>query len=320
VRATKALRAGAFAAFSIGAPFGCTKRIDEPRPGRTQEPSAAPTTAVAPSSPTGSSAPRRVELVNADLVVPDRADAAKPMPFLLVLHGLGDRGSHFAERIGLAELARKRRFAYAAPDGSLDPINRRFWNAWHACCDFDQLGPDHVQALSELLDRASRHPAVDPRRRYVLGFSNGGFMAHRLACDVGGLAAVASIAGAGPSPGEACRAPTATAVLQVHGDLDVVIAYSGGHSLNDPKLPRHPSASDTVSGWVKRNRCSQPESARLTLDLESALPGKETSVLRHAGCNRSVELWTVKGGEHVIATEPTALEHVIAFLERHTAP
>jgi polyhydroxybutyrate depolymerase len=320
VRATKALRASAFAALSIGALLGCTKRVDEPRPGRTQEPSAAPTRALAPSSPTGSSAPHRVELVNADFVVPGRLKAPKTMPFLLVLHGLGDRGSHFAERIGLAELARKRRFAYAAPDGSLDPIKRRFWNAWRACCDFDQLGPNHVQALSELLDRAARHPAVDPKRRYVLGFSNGGFMAHRLACDVGGVAAVASIAGAGPSPGEACRAPTATAVLQVHGDLDRVIAYGGGHSLNDPKLPRHSSASDTVSGWAERNGCGQPESARLALDLESGLPGEETSVLRYSGCNRSVELWTVKGGEHVIATEPAALEQVIAFLERHTAP
>jgi polyhydroxybutyrate depolymerase len=307
---------GALAAFLTGAVPACTKRVDEPRAVRAPEQSAAP---AAPSS-TASSAARSVELVNGDVVIPDRASASKPMPFLLVLHGLGDRGTHFAESTGLAGLARKRGFAYAAPDGSIDAVKRRFWNAWHACCDFDRSRPHHVQALRDLLDRASRHPAVDPKRRYVLGFSNGGFMAHRLACDVPGLAAVASIAGAGPSSEEQCRAPTPTAVLQVHGDLDTVIAYGGGHSLNDPKLPRHPSASDTVSAWAKRNGCKQSGGARSVIDLEPSLPGKETSVLGYSGCSRSVELWTVKGGEHVIALEPTSLEQVIAFLERHTAP
>jgi polyhydroxybutyrate depolymerase len=290
---------------------GCAKKHEEPQPART--PPAPPASALAASTA------HSVELLNDELVVPG-ADAAKPMAFLLVLHGLGDSGSHFAERLGLAELSRARGFAYAAPDGSIDPIKRRFWNAWRACCDFEELGPDHVQALRELLDRAARHPALDPKRRYVLGFSNGGFMAHRLACEVPGLAAVASIAGAGPTPAETCRAPTATAVLQVHGDADSVIAYEGGHTLNDPRLPLHPSAADTVGAWAKRNRCGPPKDSPAILDLEPALPGKETSVLGYIGCSRAVELWTVKGGEHVIATERPALEQIIGFFERHTAP
>jgi polyhydroxybutyrate depolymerase len=291
---------------------GCAKKYDEPPAARTPP---APS-AIAPAVPTT----HPVALVNAELVVPEGADAAKPLPFLLVLHGLGDSGSHFAQRLGLAELSRAKRFAYAAPDGSIDPIKRRFWNAWNACCDFDELGPDHVRALGELLDRAAKHPALDPKRRYVLGFSNGGFMAHRLACEVAGLAAVASIAGAGPSATESCRAPTATAILQVHGDADTVIAYGGGHTLNDPRLPLHASAADTVGGWAKRNGCGPPRDTSAFLDLEPALPGKETSVLAYTACGRSVELWTVKGGEHVIATERPALEQIIAFFERHTAP
>jgi polyhydroxybutyrate depolymerase len=257
--------------------------------------------------------------LNSELWVPEGAGEAKPVPFFLVLHGLGDSGSSVAEWTGVAELARARGLAYAAPDGTFDLVKRRFWNAWTACCDFDRLRPDHVQALGELLAEAGRHPAVDRKRRYVLGFSNGGFMAHRLACEVPGLAAVASIAGAGPGPTEPCQPQAATAVLQVHGDLDRVIAYDGGHSLDDPKLPLHTSAPDTVSAWAKRNGCGPPEHTKIRLDLEPDLPGKETSVLRHRGCTRPVELWTVKGGQHVSATGRTAIEQVIGFLERHTA-
>ncbi len=296
----------------VGAVSGCAKKHDEPPAARAPAPVPSERSAGTPADSTP-------HLVNAELVVPG-GDAAKRMPFVLVLHGLGDSGSHFAERLGLVELSRTRRFAYAAPDGSIDPMKRRFWNAWNACCDFDELRPDHVQALGELLDRAARHPAIDPKRRYVLGFSNGGFMAHRLACEMPGLAAIASIAGAGPSSAESCRAPTTTAILQVHGDVDTVIAYGGGHTLNDPRLPLHPSASETVGAWAKRNGCGQPSDAKLMLDLEPALPGKETSVLGYTGCTRAVELWTVKGGEHMIATERPALEQVLAFLERHTAP
>ena len=296
--------------------LGCEKRTDEPPAVRAPQPNPAPPAA---SGAVTSTLPHRVELVNAELSVPEGASPAKPVPFLLVLHGLGDSGSNFAERTGLAELSRARRFAYAAPDGSFDAIKRRFWNAWNACCDFDEVRPDHVQALSALLDQAAQNPAIDKKRRYVLGFSNGGFMAHRLACEVPGLAAVASIAGAGPSPAETCRAPTATAVLQVHGDLDKVIAYGGGHTLNDPKLPLHPSAADTVGAWAKRNGCGAPDGTKTLFDLEPELPGKETSVLRYAKCKQPVELWTVKGGGHVIATDRAALEQVIGFLERQTS-
>ena len=314
---TKALRTGAFILLLISGSLGCEKRNDDTPAVRAPQPNPSPPSA---GNPSASSSPPRVELVNAEISVPKGISPEKPVPFLLVLHGLGDSGTNFAERAGFAELSRARRFAYAAPDGTFDTIKRRFWNAWTACCDFDELRPDHVQALGELLEKAARHPAIDKKRRYVLGFSNGGFMAHRLACEVPGLAAIASIAGAGPSPGEQCRAPTSTAVLQVHGDLDKVITYGGGHTLSDPSLPLHPSAADTVSAWAKRNGCGAPDGTKALLDLVPELAGKETSVLRYAGCSRTVELWTVKGGEHVITTDPAALEQVIGFLERQTSP
>jgi len=301
-------RALASALFVATAVLACGKRDGTPKP-------PAPATTLA----TSTAAPKHLELENADIVVPEGASAAKPVPFILLLHGLGHSGPGLAEQFRFAELSRSLGFAYAAPSGAFDASGRRFWNAWTACCDFDPKKPDHVSALRALLDEAAKNPALDPKRRHVLGFSNGGFMAHRLACEVPGLAAIASIAGSGPAPGETCRPSGPVAVLQVHGDADQVIAYGGGHTLGDPSLPVHPSAPDVMKAWAERNGCGRLLGTPPTLDLEPDLPGEETRVLRYPGCRRSTELWRVEGGGHVVAVKPGAVERVIEFLEQQRA-
>ena len=82
-------------------------------------------------------------------------------------------------------------------------------------------------------------------------------MAQRLACEVAGIAAIASLAGAGPSEGEVCRPPGPVAVLQVHGDKDDVISYGGGLPLKRVDRARHPSAPETVAGWAQREGVSR---------------------------------------------------------------
>jgi len=287
-----------------------------PKPSATVAATATATaTATASATAAGGVVP---ELGGVGVTVPGTIKPGEKQPFVLYLHGLGASGKLLVDRLGVAGLAADKHFSYAAPDGAMDSKKQRYWNAWSSCCDLDKTGVNHVEALRRLIAKAAENPAVDPKRIFVVGFSNGGFMAHRLACEVGGIAGIVSSSGAGPGEGEVCKPAGPVAVLQVHGEADDVIAYGGGHPLKNPALPRHSSAPETVAGWAARNECTARAPAAVgTMDLEEKLPGEETKLGLYTGCKRAVALWTVQGGNHYVNMHRKGQEAVYNFLEKN---
>ena len=88
----------------------------------------------------------------------------------------------------------------------------------------------------------------DRRRVYAVGHSNGGFLAHRLACEAADLfAAVGSVAGCLGI--DDCAPARPIPVLQMHGTADPLVAYGGGGILG------HPAADDNAAAWAARNGC-----------------------------------------------------------------
>lgn len=232
--------------------------------------------------------------------------AAKGRRFVLLLHGLGGNGESIDRHFGFAKLSRELGFEFNAPDGSVDSAGRRFWNAGPACCDFDATGVDHVQALGEGLDQAVARYGSDTRL-YVVGFSNGGFMAHRLACDRPGITGILSVAGTAPSDVASCKyAPER--VLHVHGDNDEIVRYAGGHVFTTKAA--HTSAEDSVRAWGLKRGCAQPLEEGLTLNLEPDLAGAETTLLR-SSCAPSLQLFRVRGGSHNVAASSNAMRELL---------
>ena len=253
------------------------------------------------------------------LPVADRAPGER-LPLLLYLHGLGGSGSEALSSPELRALAQRHRMVLVAPDGNLDREGRRFWNAGGACCNFDGKAVNDVARLEALIYHWTQRPEIDPARVYIVGFSNGGFMAHRLACYMDDrLAAIVSIGGAGRAPEEACAPVSTIAVLEIHGDADPIVRYGGGHVLDNRAADPHPSAPQTFHDWAERLGCpSQAKPKTTTADLDPRLPGAETKVESYADCpHGSVELWTVRGGGHQVAT-PAMLARVGEFLASQT--
>ena len=240
-------------------------------------------------------------------------------PLLVFLHGLGGSGEEALADPGVRALAARGRMVLVAPDGYADRAGRRFWNAGGACCNLDGKAVDDIARLEKLIDQWRARPEIDPDRVFVVGFSNGGFMAHRLACWMDDrIAAIVSIAGAGRARDEGCAVTTSIAVLDVHGDADPIVHYGGGRVFDNRALDPHPSSPETLRNWAERLDClPNAEPHRTTADIDPRLPGAETTIETYAVCpHGSAELWTIHGGEHRIAT-PEVLARVGEFLASH---
>src|SRR4051812_31747351 len=154
------------------------------------------------------------------------AEAKKPAPLIVSLHCYSCPADYVPEKLGLAALAKQHGFVVAIPAGRVDHEGAPFWNATDACCDFDGKKPDDVAYVVRVIDELVKKGVADAKRVYLVGYSNGAFLAYRVACDhADKIAAIASIAGAAPTT---CKPSAPVAVLDVHADRDSVVPAAGG--------------------------------------------------------------------------------------------
>ena len=113
--------------------------------------------------------------------VPAGYSASVPTPLVILLHGYGASGLLQDAYFGLRALQSTHTFLYAYPDGTVDATGNRFWNATDACCNFYNLPVDDVAYVTAIIDDVSARYNVDPHQVFLVGHSNGAFMAHRLA-------------------------------------------------------------------------------------------------------------------------------------------
>jgi len=233
------------------------------------------------------------------VTVPTGYEPGSPMPLVLVLHGYGGSHVYIEEWWGMADRAEEYGFFVAHPDGTIDNNGARFWNATDACCNFFGSTVDDSQYLLDLIDEIKSLVDVDDRRVYVTGHSNGGFMSYRMACDhPETVAAIGSMAGATWADPLDCNPASSVHALQIHGTADGVISYNGGNIGGNI----YPSAVESVEYWAGVAGCSLlPDTSAPPVDLESSIPGAETTITRYAddcGADGSGELWTLTGAGH----------------------
>jgi len=111
------------------------------------------------------------------------------VPLVVAIHGYTVDSTWMEKTTQFDELAKSARFIVVYPQG----LNNS-WNAGSCCGDNHNAD---VAFIRELLDRLVADDQVNPNRVLVTGMSNGGMMAHRLACDLSDrILAIASVSGA----------------------------------------------------------------------------------------------------------------------------
>ncbi len=217
-----------------------------------------------------------------------------PAPLVVALHGRWGT-SEGQEQLGpTAELSRAEGFFLLLPDG-VDM-------SWH---DARHVGPaakqnvDDVAFLDALTAQFVAQHSVDAKRVYVMGMSNGGLMAHTLACaHAERFAAFGSVTGNVPQAlvGN-CTPSKPISAAMVLGTADPLIPYAGGDiAMTGGKVL---SADASFQFWAQHNGC-EGEPAVTELTDKQPDDGTHTRVLTHAKCREESEvvLFSVEGGGH----------------------
>ena len=242
-------------------------------------------------------------------------------PLIVLLHTYSNTGAGQDEYMGLSALADTYGFIMVAPDGTRASGrgNPRFWNASAACCNWEGAELDDSAYLLGLIDAVKAKYRIDETRVFILGHSNGGFMAHRMAHDhAGTVAAIVSLAGADQSVERPAPA-SPVHVLQIHGTGDTAIAYDGGEIQGSA----YPGARESVANWAARNGCDVTGVDAGTPDLDRTLAGLETTITRYtSGCKAggSAELWTIADGAHLPELSDHFTPLVVEWLLGHPKP
>ena len=245
----------------------------------------------------------------ATLLLP--GDISAPIPLVMLLHGYTMSAESIDRFSGISGRIETDGFALIVPDGTENAVGDRFWNATPQCCDFALQQIDDVSYLSVLVAEARNHAEFD--RLYLIGYSNGGYMSYRLACEgLTGLTAIVSLAGSSFVDAEQCLYGSPISVLQIHGDADMLVPYASGDA-------RPPGAVELVTRWAERAGCDADAVVELDpIDLDGLVGGAETTVQRiREGCvdGITVELWTMQGVGHVPRLTPAVFaERVLAWL------
>jgi polyhydroxybutyrate depolymerase len=225
-------------------------------------------------------------------------------------------------------LAETRGFLYCYPDGTTNRVGNRFWNAADACCDFWSGGVDDAGYLRGLIEEIGKQFAVDRKRVYLIGHSNGGFIAYRMACQSADLiAGIASLAGMTLLDSSRCQPSQPVNILHIHGTADATVSYAGGALSSIParpaNMPAFPGALQTVQIWAGYNSSTGPVTdAMPSLDLDLDVPGLDTVVTRYTNSppGGAVELWTINGGGHVPTLSSQFSPRIIDWVLAHPKP
>ncbi|EIV96089.1 poly(3-hydroxybutyrate) depolymerase [Frankia sp. QA3] len=192
---------------------------------RTPAPTAAAVPSTAASDPPAQSADtvhrlasgRTYQLHTEVRLSPTFRGTARPL--VILLHGLLNSPENVREMSGADPFADTHGFAVAYGVGV-----HQSWNAG-GCCG--QATTDDVAYLRQVVDDAARHTPVDRSRVYVWGFSNGGMLAARAACEAPDLVAAVGMVG-GQSLVSCPTVPVR--MLHIHGSADTTVPWRGGWS------------------------------------------------------------------------------------------
>lgn len=233
-----------------------------------------------------------------------------PRPLVLLLHGhLGTAANALGQGLAPSPLsawlaiADREDLLVAALQGLKGSDHR---TGWRDCRADDSRNPEaddvgFAAAVAAGLVQAGR---ADPRRIYVMGMSNGGMMAYRLALEMHPVPAAIAAVSSSMAGNTACKgAAPKVSVLLINGDADPIVPYGGGTV----------SGSQVVGAVASRDFWLHADGLAGTAPVATSFPHRSADDPTRAGKSvygpregPQVEMITIQDGGHV---EPSLKYH-----------
>jgi polyhydroxybutyrate depolymerase len=213
-------------------------------------------------------------------------------PLVFVLHGYRADARDYMAELGMNRVADANGFAVCYPQGAKDFEGLPHWNARLTISETDDIG-----FLSELAAYLQARHKLNPKRTFVSGISNGGFMSYALVAEKPEVfRAAASVIGTmGGHTWEHRDMIRPVPILQISGLDDEVIPYDGSmHPAGG--WGGAPNQDEIIDFWTKLNQTKTAEVDTLS---------SQTTAHYYKGGVSGNEVWhyKIKGYGHRIPGE-----------------
>ncbi|MEQ9408925.1 MAG: PHB depolymerase family esterase [Fuerstiella sp.] len=255
------------------------------------------------------------QLRNYRIHVPDSGLGRGPVPLVLVLHGGGGNSAQ-ASAMGMTAVADTHGFIVVYPNAVSS-----HWNDGRISDRFaaQDTQADDVAFLSAVVESVSEdhNIDIDPRRVFITGLSNGGFMSQRMAMERSDLFAAAAVVIATMSEplSRKFQPEYPVSMLFMNGTADPLVPYQGGEVVVDlfpqlSQLLRKPppgrgrciATGDAVLLWLQRNGLKPQDGHSVMLPDRDPTDGSRIEFTLWSGgeSGTAVALYRVDGGGHTI--------------------
>jgi polyhydroxybutyrate depolymerase len=246
--------------------------------------------------------------------VPQGYDPKKPMPVMILNHGLSQTGQLIEEQFNANKVSDRDGFIAIYPDSVnwFDVKDLRTWDSGNGLVLPGQHSGD-IQFMDNIINTAKAQLNVDDRRVFMVGHSNGGMMTYAaapaLSGELAGIGILSStMSGHEPQPKEPLT------LFNAHGTADSIIPYEGITDtppvLRDVGVPVFQPATFGTDYYKKLDGITEPYTVTRN--------GKQTIITAANPANgTAVEQVTIDGADHVWGDSEQVLEQAWNFLKDH---
>jgi polyhydroxybutyrate depolymerase len=218
--------------------------------------------------------------------IPESYDSTNSYPLLLNFHGFGGVASLFMSESKMDEVSDLKNYILVCPQGSL----LDGYTHWNAALETPENKSDvnDLDFIEKLIEHLSSNYAVDSKRIYACGFSNGAMFSYALACYTQNkIAAIGSMSGVLLDTSNTCNPSHEIPLIKFHGTQDEVLPFGGNSEFY--------SVTDIISFWMNKNNIN---GASDTLNLVSD-NNFSIQKITHINSNGvSIENYNINNGGH----------------------
>jgi len=194
----------------------------------------------------------------------------------IFLHGASGSPEKVSNIFGAKMIADKFNLVSVAPKGN------SWLYEWNSTNDSsaDARDVDHLLAIID--DVQSQYSFID-NKVYIFGYSAGGFMAYKLACQIPErLTAMISLAGQYRGDFDHCATSSPMAIHHLHSETDLDVPYNGRSNGNIA------SVTQTIEFWQQKNACGTEKTLLIQAGVTESSTKTDTEI--YTNCVKSIGL------------------------------